>query len=127
MNDSISQTGRISPSRPTERVAKAAAAPPSRNKRDDEAEFSFEDKIDVHVPEQPSNALEELDLSITMIRALLHRELPEETAQALMDFAPLGNLSNGFALCDRTESRGIEFVTWKNTETLAHALERAAG
>jgi len=116
----------ISPLRSTERVTAAKPVQGPNKRRDDPADFSFEDKVEIATPAETPPALEEIDLSVAMIRALINKELPPETTEALMNFAPLGDLSDALIWCDRIDQKQIEFVTWSNKETLAQALVRAA-
>lgn len=124
MSDSIDRVPAPT-NRSTERVTAPSPAG-LRLKREDEAAFSYEDQVDIHPAWRLQHGSSELDLSLAMIRALIAEELPPEAIEALMAYAPLGDLSNAEFWCDRVEQKGEETVLWFSTMTLAQALERAA-
>lgn len=123
MADFIKHVPNIAVSQPAERVLAVAAAHRQRRDRDDEGGFLYEDRVDIdpsaHIEAMP----EEIDLSLMLIRALVNGELPPEAVSALAQFAPLGDLSSGAEWCDAIEQRGLEFITWSASKTLAQVLE----
>lgn len=125
MSDAIDRVPGTNSSRAAERVA-ATTPTGLRLKREDETAFSYEDQVDIHPAWRLQHGADELDLSLAMIRALIAQELPPEAIEALISYAPLGDLSGAGVLCDRVEQKGQDTVLWLNTMSLAQALERAA-
>ena len=124
MSDPIDQITGTGP-RSTERITATARAN-MRLKKDEDSGFSYEDQVDIHPSWRLQNTASELDLSLAMIRALIAEELPSEAIEALMSYAPLGDLSDAAMWCDRVEQKGMETIVWPNNMSLDQALERAA-
>lgn len=125
MEDAIDSVKRLGLTRPTGKVTAVNRTRPATRDHE-EAEFDYEDKVDINPAEHLHNAPQHIDLSLAMIRALLAGELPLEAIEALESFAPIGDLANGTYNCDRVEEKGLDFVAWPVGETLTYALEFAA-
>lgn len=127
MSDFITRSPSVPPvGRGSERVSAANPATQVRKQREEEGDFSFEDKVDIAPAEHMREAPEEIDLSLGMVRALLSGEMPPEVVQALSNFAPLGDLKYAEENCQRIEHKGGNSVAWPNTISLTQALETAA-
>lgn len=124
MSDPIDQIPATGP-RATERIS-GSNRPGLRLKKDDDSHSSYEDQVDIHPAWRMQNSPSELDLSIAMIRALIAEELPPEAIEALMSYAPLGDLTDAGFWCDRVEQKGMDIIRWPSGLSLAQALERAA-
>lgn len=125
MEDSVDRIRRIDPQRPAERVTAPARINPVRRDHEEDG-FTFEDQIDIAPVEHLQNAPEEIDLSLDMIRALIAGELPPEAIEALSGFAPIGDLKDGPANCDRVQQKGQDFISWPSAKSLTQALAFAA-
>lgn len=123
MSDAIDRVPGPTSPRSAERVT-APASLNLRLRQEDDSGFSYEDRVEIDASRDLVGDI--LELSIAMIRALIAGELPEEAVQSLETYAPLGNLTDKEAQCDRVEQKGMETIPWPSTVTLAQALERAA-
>lgn len=124
MSDTIDNIPATGP-RSTERIS-ASNRTGLRLKKEDDPDLSYEDQVDIHPAWRIQNSPSELDLSLAMIRALIAEELPPEAIEALMSYAPLGDLSDAAAWCDRVEQKGMDIIRWPSGLNLAQALENAA-
>lgn len=124
MADPIDNIRRIGPGQTTPKVT-APSRPENRPPHDPQDDFIFEDKIDIAPADHLRNAAEQIDLSLEMVEALITGQLPPEAIEALSAFAPLGDLREAATHCQRIRQKGLDFIAWPNTRTLAEALYQA--
>ena len=126
MTDPIDAAKNAPMIRSTERITAVPKTPVIHKKSEEDNDELFRDKLDVSPEAHLQNAPDQIDLSLEMIRALIAGELPDEAVTALESFAPIGDLNNAMPLCDRVQSKGMDFITWEKSKTLTQALAIAA-